>query len=62
MIIEILKDIGFHENVLLTCNTKLSKYFFSNQANVELTEDKHENESKHEELAGNCISFKINNI
>lgn len=29
--------------------------FSSNQANVELTDDEHENESKHEELAGNFI-------
>ncbi|KAM7135985.1 centrosomal protein of 162 kDa isoform 1-T2 [Molossus nigricans] len=29
------------------------KALHSNQANIELTEDKHENESKHEELAGN---------
>lgn len=45
-----------HGNVLLTCHTKLSKYFSSNQANIELTEDKHENESN-EELAGNYIGF-----
>lgn len=44
--------------MLLTCHTKLSKYFSSNQANIELTEDKHENESN-EELAGNYIGFKI---
>ena len=29
---------------------------------MELTEDKHENESKHEELAGNFIDFKIYTI
>ena len=51
-----------HGNVLLTCNSKLSKYFSSNQANVELTEDKHEDESKHEELAGNFIGSKIYSI
>lgn len=51
-----------HGNLLLTCNTKLGNFFFfSSQANVELTEDKHENESKHE-LAGNFIGFKIYNI
>lgn len=49
-----------HGNVLLICNTKLCKYFPSNQANMEITEDKHENESKLEELAGNFIGFKIN--
>lgn len=48
-----------HGNVLITCNTKLSKYFSSNQANIELTEDKYENELKHEELAGNFIGFQI---
>lgn len=48
---------GLHGNVLITCNTKLSKYFSSNQANIEITEDKYENELKHEELAGNFIGF-----
>lgn len=51
-----------HGNVLLTLNTKLSKFFFSYQANVELNEDKQENESKHEELAGNFAGLKMYNI